>query len=372
MSNKHCRNLSNQYELTPDGRGGVNYKPCCQYRGNSVRLDLREHFQQVKDIFNSAERWLPGCSVCQQMEQSNAHGVSYRLQSFDRTPEDYDHNDCVSLDVSLELECNAACITCGPHVSSTWAKIEKKISGKSYPILDLQSTGTLASDLYLQQIIDYVPLDKLRLLLVKGGEPLLTDFHKKLMAHIVSVHPDPKQVSIRYNTNCSVFPDNEVLQLWDQFKEIRINLSLDGIGERFEYIRWPLKWDKVERNVHRFINETNAKFVVHCTVSPLNLLYLNELQEWADKNIPTDRVHYKFGPVIWTRCYGVLDLNKTPLTMQEVSCKLYGEDHSVNKILKSFNDRDDLASALQFLDTHDRIRLQNWRTTFPDAVPYLE
>ena len=384
--------MSNQYALSTTKFGVIEYRPCCQYTGERIALDDRENFIKAREFFNNTSGWIPGCNSCKHMEQSNVHSVSYRAQSFTRTASNYDHNECVSLDITLDLECNAACIVCGPHTSSTWAKLEGKDMRNNHvaysmtkfnPQKDLEkynnqfqiqldSSDTAGSDVYLRQIIKYIPVDKLEILLLKGGEPFLTDFHKKLMTYIISVHPNPKQIVIRYNTNCSVFPDAEVLELWKHFKEIRLNLSLDAIGKQFNYIRWPLKWNKVEKIVKRFITETDAKFVVQCTINPLNLLYHAELCSWAEQNIPLDRTYSKSGVIAVTRCYGNLDLSYVPRALTNESINMYGEDHEINKILKTFTvENRNIESMIKFLEKHDKIRSENWRETFPLVVPFL-
>ena len=396
MSNKHCRFLSNQYTLSTYELGRIRYRPCCHYNGETIFLDDRENYLKKKEYLHTAEQWIPECQTCKHMESAGSKAVAYRAWSFSRVPQDYDHDACVSLDISLDLECNAACIICGPHTSSLWAKLDKgKQQAMDHPAYEmtqinpldqtekfnklfsikLEPTDTAGSDLYLRQIIKYIPLDKLEMVLIKGGEPLLTNFHRKLLKHIVSVHPDPKKIIVRYNTNTSVFPDAEILELWKKFKEIRLNLSLDAIGERFNYIRWPLKWDEVEKNVERFINETDAKFIIQCTTNPLNVLYHNELQTWATKIIPDDRlISTELGRITNSRCYGKLDTANIPDTMKIKIVDLYEPEHNIIKLLKVFTETsvENVRSMIDFLDYQDNIRKTNWRKVFPETVDFFE
>ena len=44
--------------------------------------------------------------------------------------------------------------------------------------------------------------------------------------------------NLEYNTNMSNLP-KRVLDMWTQFKQVRVGASMDGMGETVEYQRWP-------------------------------------------------------------------------------------------------------------------------------------
>ena len=61
------------------------------------------------------------------------------------------------------------------------------------------------------------------------------------------------------------------------FKNVSFNVSIDGIGKRFEYLRFPGKWNKVEQNldkIHKWREEGKIHVGVTNTVTILNLMYL--------------------------------------------------------------------------------------------------
>jgi len=63
------------------------------------------------------------------------------------------------------------------------------------------------------------------------------------------------------------------------------------VGDRFEYQRWPAKWDQVEDNILNLRKTLpgNVMFVVEETVNVFNLLYLSELKTWINSNFTTNR-----------------------------------------------------------------------------------
>ena len=120
-----------------------------------------------------------------------------------------------------------------------------------------------------------VKLEKISLKYVKffGGEPLFTDTHLKFIKHI----PYPEQVILHYTTNGSIYPNDMILEEWKKFKTIIFAASLDGIEEQFDYVRWPLPWNKVSKNLMRLRENKdiwNIIFRVEFTVNFLNAYYL--------------------------------------------------------------------------------------------------
>lgn len=59
-------------------------------------------------------------------------------------------------------------------------------------------------------------------------------------------------------------------------------MSIDGIYEHFEYIRYPGKWNTAYKNMKRIDNNefTNLKASVTMTVSIMNVLHLLDMQWW--------------------------------------------------------------------------------------------
>ena len=51
-----------------------------------------------------------------------------------------------------------------------------------------------------------------------------------------------------YTTNLTVLKD-ELFDLWSQFGHIYLGVSIDGYGEVDDYIRYPSKWEKLEKNI---------------------------------------------------------------------------------------------------------------------------
>jgi hypothetical protein len=77
----------------------------------------------------------------------------------------------------------------------------------------------------------------------------------------------------------------------EKFHLVKLHISLDGVGNRFEYLRWPANWRQVTDNILdlRKTLPGNVMFVIEETVSIFNLLYINELESWVKQNFTTNR-----------------------------------------------------------------------------------
>ena len=95
----------------------------------------------------------------------------------------------------------------------------------------------------------------------EGGEPLLIPEHYKILEFLVE-EGLARQVNLRYNSNGLELPD-KLFKLWDHFKEVRFNFSIDAYAERNDYIRYPSKWSDVEKNLKKLDKETKANIIMN-------------------------------------------------------------------------------------------------------------
>jgi sulfatase maturation enzyme AslB (radical SAM superfamily) len=349
MSNKFCRFLSNGWSIAQYKQGTI-VKPCCWYKDNTPLTGPASlnHLHQV-------DSWTPACGLCEQQEKSGIQ--SFRQSSFDIIPET-DNGKPVAIDISLDFECNAACIICNPGESTLWQKEfnKKQIIYNIAPVVTSNAVDTILNDLDLSAV---------RRIKFFGGEPLFTDLHCKVLNKI----PDPSQVEVWYTTNGSIYPKPKVLELWSRFKLIFFEASIDAIGEQFNYIRWPLVWEKVENNLLRLVKEapTNVLFRINHTLNPFNVFYYNRLQEWVDKKFATNRL----GDVTEINvhpCWGDWDLAKTPLMLRNQ----IDQNSIVGRLLSNTPHNTDINSIKTFINTWEERRQNSWKESFPEIVEYFK
>jgi len=150
----------------------------------------------------------------------------------------------VYLDLRLGHTCNLKCVMCSPHDSSQWVADHKKI----YPLFQ-------AKELKEQMSWDRKDFNN------KWHEN--PDFWKEMYAQI----PNLKQV--------------EIIELWKQFKKVKVGFSIDAVGDRNWYIRYPSDWDVIERNLHKLDNTPdNIQVSIATAIQILNIKHLADFAKW--------------------------------------------------------------------------------------------
>lgn len=195
------------------------------------------------------------------------------------------------LDLRLGNKCNLKCIMCSPHDSSMWVPdwriIYPKIKNKSLKeVFGWKDEGLTHGGSYSwykdnpqfwDQLYEQIP--HMKQLYFAGGEATIIEAHYTFLEEVVKRGYAPN-IIVRYNSNGLVVPDR-LLELWDNFKYIRFNFSLDSFGEMNDYIRWPPNWDRAVANLHKLDNTgDNIHVALACAIQVLNIYYLPELIKW--------------------------------------------------------------------------------------------
>ena len=358
MTNKFCEQLSNGYSFSSKTKNELTLAPCCWYR-SSIPFD-ENYLSTRKKTFELVTEWTSNCSACK--EQEMAGNQSLRNISKDWIPES-NLSDPYMIDINLDIECNAACVTCGQHSSTLWGKEKAKVSNIKY-IKNITSP-----DQHIDKIVNTLNLTKLTYVKFFGGEPLFTDTHLKFIKHI----PYPESVTLHYTTNGSIYPNDEVLSAWKKFKVVIFATSLDGIEEQFDYVRWPLPWSKVSNNLLKLKSQGpyNLMFRVEFTANFLNAYYFDRLENWVAENFSTNRVGDKTEINIHNCWGGTWDLTSMPVELRELMYNKYPTNHSIHKIIKSLPLSTSLSNWKNFVKQWDSIRENSWKTAFPDLVEYI-
>jgi sulfatase maturation enzyme AslB (radical SAM superfamily) len=203
--------------------------------------------------------WPPECIRCEQTETISNSSIRLNAIEFHKqqTQEDY-----LTVGGVLDNICNSACLTCNEDHST---KIGSLIS-KQYKIVD--NTNRFWD----------LPQDRIVHLDLNGGEPSASKNYKQVLANL------PKNVkSIRVNTNGSIVIE-ELEGIVARGIEVIVTISLDGIGEVHDYVRWPIKWDKFYANLLKYHSMNLTQLNTWTTVSALNLKDLNNILTFVKEN----------------------------------------------------------------------------------------
>lgn len=191
-------------------------------------------------------------------------------------------------DLRLGNVCQLKCIMCSPHDSSAWIK-DWKLQYSKYKTIELikdQHWDDRNRDYTWYQKGSFLDTMKDQASFIKelyfaGGEPLLIPEHYKILEFMVETG-NAANCILRYNSNGLELPER-LFELWNHFKEVKFNFSVDALGERNDYIRYPSKWENVVANLER-LDDTPDNITVNiaCAVQLMNVLTIPELVQWKE------------------------------------------------------------------------------------------
>jgi radical SAM protein with 4Fe4S-binding SPASM domain len=312
--------------VAPNG----NVMPCCVGDMTKPPLGNINMVSSWEEIWNGEEykefrrRMIAGeknpiCSFCYDTEKfSDTSSRKWRNTQYESN---YDYymsqlledgsmttNKLKYIDFRFSNHCNQACITCGHALSSSWYDLMQKLNIPPTSPKFIEPTD----DTIAYQLIDD-NLDSVDNIYFAGGEPMLSKYHWYTLDKLIEADR-AKEIDLVYSTNCSTLKnkDKDVLEYWKQFKSVLIMASIDEVGDRFNYIRWPAKWDSVSQNlkkIHDCFEEINTehnpthKLCIAPVLSALNMHRLKEMvQEFLSIGIyqESNKYHPTFEYFLFT------------------------------------------------------------------------
>lgn len=356
--------------------------PCCKFKNsryahppsNINNTDIAEYLdspilKEVKRDFLQ-NKWPKGCERCKIEEENGIE--SKRIQDAklwkDRLGPDYESKGFVTASIAFGNTCNLKCIMCSPHASSKWSDEWKTITGIEIKPNHFYKSGFV--EVFHKMAENLIHLD------IPGGEPFLSGVQEqKKLLELYILSGRANEISLHYTTNGTIFPDESWFSIWENFKSVEFQLSIDGIESKFEYIRYPAEWDNVCLNTEKYINFSknvlkNSSVSISTTVSAYNIAYLDELLHWSENiglGMPyLGRVH-------------------NPVYLRPTVWKKNAKDFILDTIKNSKFDLENFASLLQNEDSsehfdlfrnrllrHDIYRKTSFRKTFPEMSEFLK
>ena len=340
-----CNFLTNGLFITDKvvSTKSLSIKPCCWFKESSSLLE----YNQAREKWKSIDTWTENCSNCFVLE--NKKKDSYR-----NTNElNYDSNGNITvLEIDYSNFCNAACGICGPENSNLIGKYMRREG-----INDIPSPHVSQKDFI--DAIDQLDLSYVNTVRFKGGEALIQKFHLKVLEKLKN-----KNVVIEYLTNSSNYPDDETWTAWKDYN-IKLLLSIDGIGKKFEYIRTPLVWNQVQDNINLILsnNKANITCELNYTINPLNLYYHDEMFQLflklrKNKKLTNIRMH---------QCFDDWGLENTTPELRKLFKSKYTSDFSISQMLDQLPFEDwKYERFLKAIKKHEKRFNLNGAEVFPE------
>lgn len=342
---------------------------CCENREILTGYN-RNHMNTSRRIY------LMKIDTSDTVEESNYTQAANKDGSVDWYP--------ASLDIRFGNLCNQKCIMCSPEYSNLWyddwqAWTDKKSFSSGSPV-------TLIKDKYnkwvqpeqLQWYNDprWWPkfgemMPHLRHIYVTGGEPMIVPAHDTMLDKLID-SGNAQNIILEYDTNGSVVND-KLASRWSHFKGVDIRVSMDAIGNHYEYIRFGGKWDRFVDNVTRlklYERDSNRKIRITSLTSCYQLSTAHTILESEDwcKSIGTNfHIRFLTGPAYHNVLYlplearnEIQDIYKN--SSSEKGKMIYSYFENNKAIAPNLEHMKTFAKFMNFLDTR---RGTNWQSTFP-------
>jgi len=189
-------------------------------------------------------------------------------------------------DIRLGHTCNLKCVMCSPHDSSKWVQDYDKLVGKTKSTIVLKqinwdqksfdNTWYEKSEFW-DEVFEQIP--NIQQMYFAGGEPLMIKEHHRFLEEIIKRGYNDR-ITIRYNSN-GIFVDEKIIEMWSKFKKVKFAFSIDAVGDRNHYIRYPADWDTIVQNLHLLDNSPdNIHIGIACAVQVFNIKHITEFAKW--------------------------------------------------------------------------------------------
>lgn len=232
------------------------------------QLNSLEESSWLSSIKNQMQDniWPDECARCKIAEKNNEFSERVRANKAQTILKKI-KSDYLEVDVAFDNTCNAACFMC----HSNWSSLIGKLKGKqTYKISSGNKTFKKISE------------DRLIKVNITGGEPSVSNSVSNFIKNV------PKNVKlIRFNSN----GNKTIPYLSDLINKkiaVEITLSVDAIEDQFEKIRYPLKWKKFCNTLSYYKtlqrDYSNLKIGLECTISVLNVNFIDKVIEFANNN----------------------------------------------------------------------------------------
>lgn len=279
-------------------------KPCCRAEPigwiNNESLEQawnNENMQELRRKVLNGERPVE-CTSCWKLESQGVESLRQRgLKTQELRNKTKNCNTVMPyefpvLEIKLNNLCNLKCRMCNPLDSTQWKdwnEISSYYKKENNYLYDTIKTLNLDNGSYIG-LFDDNPnwlnsfkkiMPYLRIVEFGGGEPLMDPQHYEIL-DMLSEYGD--NIEIRYATNgttLGIKGDRNIQKYWPKFKNVIVNVSIDGIHDVYEHVRTNGKFQDVKDNIEIMKTLPNiTRIVGKHTAQAGNILHIADTAEY--------------------------------------------------------------------------------------------
>ena len=389
---KGCVNAYINLSVHPTGT----IKPCCM-SDKSLTTDSGHNSldkASIKDFWFSKDRRafanaldsgdrIHECRACWQEEDAGKDSKRIR-DNKEYEGRSFEFNDLpIVLDLSMGNLCNLKCRICSARHSTPWLREDAEFySPNDIKGYMKQPAWVIAKDSFDQRN-DFVWEDIKDLVAhaehfdFAGGEPFYIPAHWKMIQHTVDQGYSKNQY-LHYNTNGTIFPE-KYIDLLDQFQTVDIQISSDGIGKQFDYLRHGSPFELCEENIDKFLAARDSAkttwYIGAClSVSAFNVFdFFETYEHYASKGLRmyVNTVHDHHGVRIIPPGLKEKLIKRIENTESKYDDHCSGSwkkerDMICNLLRNAEYNKDDWDNFWKEINQRDKIRNENFKEVFPE------
>lgn len=234
----------------------------------------KKHFLEVRDF--------PfGCRDCAKYHPNSRYATHNEwLDKDEEFFETLQDEHAFKIEIALSSTCNMTCMYCTPEVSTQWAK---KLG---IPPLE---TDIEWQDAMFESLFEFIKIKLAKRKNVDytflGGETLLEPKFLDVIEQISKIHSQNQQVKIRFITNANVGPSTlqKFIEITKTYPHIRweVAVSIENLGEKAEAVREGLKFDRLEENLDKLLQQPQIYVGILPSWNALSITQLPEFHKWV-------------------------------------------------------------------------------------------
>ena len=376
----------NEYKLCSDARLSsqinTNDKSILEYFNSDYINEIR--FDMIRGELSEKIRGT--CIRCIEREELNSWSRRQKSINPKIINQFKNSKDLIPTSNTIKLKfgnlCNLKCLTCGPYSSSRWAherneknemtvfkELKDSISKASFEkygnlyqetfdhefVFDMNSLTYNFNEKFYKELITIIP--KIKYIIISGGEPFLNDEFYEFIQWLI-------KNNFAENINLIVFSNMTKLikhykAIYDKFNSFTINVSLDGVSKKDEYIRRGTNFKEKTRNIEQLISYFNLEFC--STMSILNVGYQSDIIDFCQKYNKKPN----FFNVLVEPFY--LQINNLPDNI----IKIYKDRNQYHRLFNSKQkELGHFKLGIKFLKKYDKIHGTNLLEEWPEFESY--
>lgn len=345
-----------------------------------------DRFQTLRQNMVNGVWDLPGCNTCHEREEKNLVSQRINWKTGERwwNGDIWDNKDFATsitgnkiyhLYLNTSNLCNFKCRMCNSMYSNSWINDDQLLADAGFD-RKIQPEYNKNTNNLVEFINDNIDkLNELRMITVTGGEPFFNDDLLDALELL-----DLTNVHLSITTNGSLLTEQHLERL--KFaKKVNINISIDGTGKLFEYMRGgdQCSWEKINQVIamiksyqkehDNFVFSPNASFQIY------NMLNVEEFYDWAESIITRPHEWIEFRLLTHPECLNV-DIAPEYLKVKSlkqlihVESKYKGNEYFINNMRKmlvntNVNQKKHWQDFQKFTETLDKKRNQSLKDVAP-------